>query len=276
MKNIGFIGFGSMGSMLVKGFIKSGLVSQEQIYVTRKNKAKLDDVKHSWPGVNAEQSAADVVKNAKYIFLCVRPLELKEILQEIKSYAQPEQHIISIVGSVTTSILEKMVNCKISKVLPALISEVNEGISLVYHSEKVTEEDKSYVEALLRSIGKVKLIPEKDFEFASEITSCGPGFIAGIFQEFVNASLRYDASFSEEEVSEMLLQTIYGTSKLMIEGKMNFQNVIYRVATKGGITGEGVEVMKQELPEVFDNVFIKTMDKRNVVIEKVLKEFENC
>jgi pyrroline-5-carboxylate reductase len=39
--NTGFIGYGSMGSMFIKGFIESGMLSQEQIIVTRKDKSKL-------------------------------------------------------------------------------------------------------------------------------------------------------------------------------------------------------------------------------------------
>jgi pyrroline-5-carboxylate reductase len=56
MNNLGFIGFGSMGSMLIKGFIKSGQVRQEQIIVTRKDKGRLDEIKNTWPKISITQA----------------------------------------------------------------------------------------------------------------------------------------------------------------------------------------------------------------------------
>ena len=54
---------------------------------------------------------------------------------------------------------------------------------------------------------------------------------------------------------------------------MNFGDVISRVATKGGITEEGVKVIEKSLPQVFDEMLDQTMNKRKVVSEKVYKEF---
>lgn len=41
MTRIGFIGFGSMGSMLINGFIESGVLLPDQITVASKTKEKL-------------------------------------------------------------------------------------------------------------------------------------------------------------------------------------------------------------------------------------------
>lgn len=84
MNKIGFIGFGSMGSMLIKGLIKSGQVRQEQIIVTRKDKSRLDEIKNTWPEISITQEIMEVIKKAEYIFICVKPLEYKNILNEIK------------------------------------------------------------------------------------------------------------------------------------------------------------------------------------------------
>lgn len=275
MNNIGFIGFGSIGSMLIKGFIESGQICQEQIIVTRKDKSRLVDIKNTWPEVNIAQEVTEVVKLAKYIFICVKPLEYKSILNEIKPYILPDQHIISTAGSVTIENIEKMVNCRITKVMPTIISEVNEGITLICHSSKVTVEDAHFIELLLGSICKIRLMDEKDFGFATELTSCGPGLIAAVFHELVKSGLRHTDSFKEGDIAEMVLQTLYGTARLILEKKMNFADVISRVATKGGITEEGVKVLGKSLPQVFDEMFDMTMNKRKSVSEKVCKEFES-
>lgn len=169
--------------------------------------------------------------------------------------------------------MEKIVGCKITKVLPTILSEANKGIALICHNRKVSAEAAEHMEALLANISKVRRIDEKDFGFASEFTSCGPGLIAAIFKEYAGAGLRHTGSFSAEDIDEMLLQTLHGTAGLMLERRMGFDDVISRVATKGGITEEGVQVIRNSLPQVFDEMFEKTMDKRIAVSEKVCREF---
>lgn len=273
MNKIGFIGFGSMGSMLAKGLIESGSVKLQEIIITRKDKSRLGEIKAVWPEIGITQEAIEVVKKADYIFICVKPLEYKNILNEIKPYISPYHHIISLAESVTMRDMEKLVACKITKLMPTVISEIKEGISLVCHNSRVTDEDVSRIESLLGSISKLQRIDEKDFGFASELTSCGPGLIAAIFKELAEAGIRHTDCLKEEDIIDMIIQTVYGTVGLMIEKNMDFGDIISRVATKGGITEEGVKVIEKGFPKVFDEMFDQTMNKRNVINEEVSKGF---
>ena len=274
MNKIGFIGYGSMGSMLVKSLINSGLVDQKQIIVTRKDKSRLDEIKLIWPGIRTVDSVAEVARLANYIFICVKPLECKDILDVIKAFILPEKHIISIAGSVDIKNIERSMQCKITKVMPTVLSEVNEGVTLICHNDKVTDEDATFIEILLKSISKVvKPLKEKDFGFVSELTSCAPGFIAALFMEFVKSGLRHTDDFDEDEIEGILIHTLFGTARLMMEKKLKFDEVVSRVATKGGITEEGVMVIKAGLPQIFDELFEQTLNKRRIVNDKVNEEF---
>lgn len=274
MKKIGFIGYGSMGSMLVRGLIESG-VNQDQIIVTRNNKERLHEIKEAWPDINTAEDAVEVTKKADMIFLCVKPMEFKDILLKIKSVITSEKHVISISAAINIEDIEKFLRCKITKILPTVTSEVKEGITLICHNFFVTDSDKAEIEALLQSFTHLSRIKEENFGLASEFTSCGPGLYAAILQEFVQAGLRYSGSLPKKEAARLILQTMYGTAKLMIEKDMDFSDVITRVATKGGITEEGVKVIQAGLPEVFDEIFIKSMEKRRLVDEKIANQFKD-
>jgi pyrroline-5-carboxylate reductase len=165
-------------------------------------------------------------------------------------------------------------NCKISKYMPTLVSEVKGGISLICHNDKVNLEEADFLEQLLGCISKVKHTEEKDFEFLSDLTSCGPGLIAALFQELADAAYRRSDNFAMDEIEEILLLTLYGTSDLMLKKEMNFGNVISRVATKGGITEEGVKVIHNELPPVFDEMFVQILKKRKIVSESIQSQLK--
>lgn len=274
MDKIGFIGYGSMGRMLVKCLINSGGIRQDSIVITRKNKEKLSEITKDWPDINVALDPVQITKSCHFIFLCMKPAEFYEVLTEMKPYITPEQHIISITSAILISDMERMLSCKITKILPTIVSEAGEGITLVCHNSLVIDTDVVFLEQLLGSFSSISRIPEAAFGFASQLTSSGPGFYAAMLQEFVEAGIKYTDSLSEEEMIPLVAQTVYGTAKLMMEHSMNFKEVISRVAVKGGITEDGVKIMKNSLSEIFEEVFEKTMNKRKIVDEKLHNQFK--
>jgi pyrroline-5-carboxylate reductase len=55
---------------------------------------------------------------------------------------------------------------------------------------------------------------------------------------------------------------------------MTIETLINRVATKGGITEEGVKIINERLPETINEMFVKTLEKRKITTEKAQKEFK--
>lgn len=273
MQQFGFIGYGSMGSMLVKELIQSAGIKQEDIIVTRKNPDKLSEIQKVWPEVIVTREITEVVKNSKYIFLCMKPMEYLGVIEEIKPFLTEQHHIISITGSLKIADMERLIFCKITRLLPTLTSEVQEGITLICHNSLVQEADAYELEHIFESFTRLFRVKEEDYGFASEFTSCGPGLYAAMLQEFVEAGLRHSSSLSKEQIAELVMQTIYGTARLMLKNEMDFEQVITRVATKGGITEEGVRVLTEELPVVFDKVFECTMGKRRGAEEELHRQF---
>ncbi len=274
MSKIGFVGYGSMARMLISGLIRYGNIRQERIIVTRKDQNRLEEIRKDWEQLQVTKELSEVVKESELIFICVKPMEYIDVLKEVKTWLRPEQHIVSIAGSVMIEDMERIIDCKITKLLPTVISEVQGGISLICHNAKVEEAERKQLEDLLGCISELRHTREEDFGFASEFTSCGPGLYAAIFQEFVEAGLRHGTSFTKKGINDLVLHTMIGTAKLMLEESMDFQEVIDRVQTKGGITEVGVSRIRAGLPQVFDEAFDDMLGKRKQVSEKLQKEFE--
>jgi pyrroline-5-carboxylate reductase len=145
-------------------------------------------------------------------------------------------------------------------VIPSLASEAGYGTSLVCHGAGVRPGEAEAVEGLLSSISTVKRIREEDFEAGADWTGCAPGMMAAMSRQFAEAGARH-SRIGKEEAEEMVISTLYGTAKLLLEGKMRFQDMIERVATRGGITEEGVKALDAGLPAVFDQLFADTLAK---------------
>jgi pyrroline-5-carboxylate reductase len=268
MHEVGFIGYGSMGRMLVDGLLSSSAVAPSDMIIATRTPAKLDSLAWRWPGIAVTGDNRLAACETRILFICVKPLDTLPVLLDLITIVSLETHIVSIAACVTISDLERVFGGKITKVIPSITSEVHEGVSLVCHNSKVHSGDAARVEALLRSISQIEKIPESDFEVATDLTSCAPGMIAAMFENFVGAALRH-GDLPLEVARRMVVSTLLGTAKLLAERNMGFSELIDRVATKGGITEEGVKVLNRHLPVVFDEVFEKTLAKHETVKEMV-------
>jgi pyrroline-5-carboxylate reductase len=269
-KRVGIIGYGSMGSMLLDGLCESEIMRPSLLCVSTKTKEKILHLKSK--GIAVCESNEETAEKSDLLFLCVRPLEFKELLTEIKPALNPEKHVVSIAGSLTIKNIETVHGGKISRVIPTFVSAIREGVTLVCHNTKVLESDKDMLVRLLSGISTVRTIPEEEFELISQLTSCAPGIFAEIFKEYVEAAARYTA-IDRKQLSYFVIETLFGTAKLLKNGTPDFDEIVRRVATKGGATEAGVEVLHGNLPSIFGEMFQKTLERQNMRKKKLDEQF---
>lgn len=274
MEKIGFIGYGAMGSMIIRGILRSGVLKESEMIISTRSLNKLSDLQKSHPGIEIAQNNKTVAEKSHKIFLFVKTGQFKGLLEEISDHTSVNTHIICIAAGLTIENVGKVFPGKVSKVIPSLTSEVNEGISLVAHNLQVTQEDADFVEKIFQSIGKVKIIGEKEFPIATNLTSSAPAFISFIMMKFAESAMKQDI-LTQKEAEEMVTETLYGTAKLLQEKDMTFEDVITRVATKGGITEEGLKVLDQGLTPLFDELFESTLEKYDPLETQLDNEYKN-
>ncbi|MBE7070386.1 MAG: hypothetical protein E7386_07785 [Ruminococcaceae bacterium] len=267
---IGIIGYGSMGKMLLWKFSESGKKSKEDLFVSNRTTAKLEEAKLI-ANITDNTGAARV---SDILFLCVRPSELKAVLEEIRDNVKPDALIVSLNGSVTFESLHKFIDGKLAKVIPSLTAEIGRSQTLVCYDSGVALEEKRTLECLLECMGNVIELSENEMGMGSELVSCMPGFIASIF-DVICKSAEGHTAIPKEQIVKMVLSTMSATGDLMLQKDMTFEDVVNRVATKGGITEEGTKVVYEGFPETADLLFEKTLEKRKLTSEKANTDFSS-
>lgn len=194
-------------------------------------------------------------------------------MEEIKPVVNNEKLLVSLNGSVSFATIEKVIHCKTSKVIPSITAEINKSQTLVCHNKLVTLEDKTLIKDILNKFGTVIELPESEMGMGSELVSCMPGFMASIFDVLCN-SAKKPTEISEKQIVEMVLKTLEATSSLMLNKNYTFENVVDRVATKGGITQDGTSVVYENFPAIADELFQKTLEKRRITAEKAEMNFK--
>jgi pyrroline-5-carboxylate reductase len=182
MKKVGIIGYGSVGSLLIKQFLLTEALQPVGLMVSTKTKAKLDEMSREFPGVGMAFNNQDAARFCRILFLCVKSNQAKAILEDIRGQLHPEAHLVSTVGSVSLADLGKYFPGKISIVVPSLSSEAGEGLCLVCHNAQVQPPDAKMLEKLMGSLGEVKVVPEGQLDVLATITSCAPGLFSSLLQ----------------------------------------------------------------------------------------------
>ncbi len=241
-KGLGFIGFGNMAEILYKTMEKSKLVKSSQVLFLRKNKQKQKETSQKYR-ISAA-SLQSLVERSTFIFFCVRPKDLEEVLQGIPQGDYGSKLFISIVSGAPLSYFQKKLG-KVSllRVMPNVASEVAEGMNLFCFSEGIDSFLKGDIKKLFGALGEIEEVPEDAIEILTAVSGSGPAYVLRLIQAFAKKGI--EAGISKEKALKIAAQTFKGASTLLLQ-KKNLEELVEAIAVKGGTTEEGLKVFQEK------------------------------
>jgi pyrroline-5-carboxylate reductase len=260
----GFIGYGNMGSAVVRALLGDGSLQERDVVVYNRTPGRLKDLGAEHPEVAVAASMAEVARSVEALFICVHSPAVPEVLSQVQGALSPAVHLITINGGIGIGDLEACHDGAVSKVIPSITIETGRGVTLIAHGRKVPAARAEALEALFSRSGMVKVLPENKLAVATDLTSCGPGLMAQMMAEFAFSGARA-GGIDEQEALIMVTETMLGTALMLADGPLSPQELAGRVATKGGITEQGLKVLETELPVTFERMFDATGRKRAAV-----------
>ncbi|MWC27544.1 late competence protein ComER [Paenibacillus sp. MMS18-CY102] len=270
--NVGFIGTGSMGSLLIGAFIASGALEPSQIAASNRTFAKVECLAEQYPGLRAETNNADAAKGKDIVFLCIKPHEFRSVLDDIRGSLRPEQLVVSITSPVMLCQLEDWLPCKAAKVIPSITNHVGSGATLCMYGDRASATDRKRLEHLLSHISEPIRIDERYTRIVSDLSSCGPAFFAFFVQRFVDAAVE-ETGINRAEAIAIASAMILGTGKLLTEGGMTPEHIQTRVAVPGGITARALELLELDCDGMFNRLIRTTHEKYREDVDKVQASF---
>lgn len=265
---LGFVGTGSMGSILIEALVQSGTVPARDILASNRTRSKVEQLAERHPGLRVARSNVEVALDSEIIFLCVKPHEFVKVIEEIREVVLPSQIVVSITSPVLVKHLEEQLSCKIAKIVPSITNYACSGATLCIYGDRITQADQERLERLLSSISTPLQIDEQYTRVTSDISSCGPAFLCFFLQKFMDAA-HEETGIPREQLSRLVGEMLLGTGRLLTEGGFTPESLQQRVNVPGGITGEGLRLLDEELQGVFNKLIRKTHAKYNKDLTKV-------
>jgi len=126
---LGFIGAGNMGSAMIGGILKSGLITSKDIRAVARSQETLDRIGSQY-GIGTSLDAREVVDFADIIILAVKPYQLAGLLKELVGLLDGKI-LVSVAAGLTMDHLEEMVGSdkKIIRAMPNPYHQVGHSFS---------------------------------------------------------------------------------------------------------------------------------------------------
>lgn len=269
---IGIIGTGNMGKILVEALIDGNAISPSSMMIINRTKSKALLLKDRYDDIRIADNSGEIAAKSDLLFICVKPLDVHSLLQEIKPYLTEEKCVISITSPISTDKIETEMPCSVGRVIPSITNRALAGVSLLTFGENCSKEWKTKVEELFSQISVPVHIEEKITRVASDIVSCGPAFFSYLLEQFIQAAVKV-SEIEEQMATKLATEMIIGLGELIKQGHYTLPKLTEKVCVKGGITGEGINVLQTELGDVFEHLYQATNKKFIEDLEKIQEQF---
>lgn len=255
-KIIGIIGFGNMGQAIAEQLKNDYLV-----YVFDKDTSKTKNLSD----IKVCKDSIDLIKQAQVLILAVKPQDFDEVLSQIKNYAK-NKLVISIAAGINTNYIEKRLGAvEVIRAMPNIAVKIGEGVTCLCKGQFASEEDLDFSENLFDYLGETKIVEENKMDAVTAVSGSGPGFCFDMaqrikidtnnlegFRKFIKdkfePSLKNAAKkvgFNDEEAEFLAISTGNSCIGLVKKTKISLEELKKQVASKGGTTEVGLEVLSR-------------------------------
>ncbi len=241
---IGFIGMGNMAGAMIGGLVKKGLVPAENISGADVNEALAKQRAEEY-GINAGTDNKKVAESADYLVLAVKPQYAKEVIEGIRDSVPADTVVISIMAGKSLEWLEtafgrkqKLVRC-----MPNTAALVGEAITAATPNEPVGKEELETALDILKSFGRVSVVPEKLMDAVVGVSGSAPAYVFMFIEAMADAAV--EEGMPRQQAYEFAAQAVYGSAKLMLTTGKHPGELKDMVCSPAGTTIAAVRVLEE-------------------------------
>ena len=243
-ENIGIIGAGKMGSAIIKGILKAGLVTKKQLAASDPME-ELGQALASETGIRFVNDNKRLVKESDIVLLAVKPQVIDSVLLEISDSSEDNKLFVSIAAGVPLSRLEGCLPTKthVVRVMPNTPCLVGEGAAAYSGGRHASDDDLEKVGEIFSSVGIAIAMEEHHLDAVTALSGSGPAyvflFIESLTAGGVQMGLSYDVAL------RLAIQTVHGSVLMARDTQQHIAELRDAVTSPGGTTIAGLHALEE-------------------------------
>jgi len=237
---IAILGAGKIGESLIAGLVSSGWTD---LVATARRQERLDELAERY-GIETTLSNADAVSEVAIVVIAVKPQDIEALLEEISGKVKPEQTIVSIAAAIPTALIERRLGgVPVVRAMPNAPATVHEGMAGIAAGAHAREEHLAVAEDLLAHVGRSVRVAEVHMDAVTAVSGSGPAYFALLAESMIEAGILL--GLSREISTDLVVQTMLGTAKLLRDEKMHPVELREMVTSPGGTTISAIRELEQ-------------------------------
>ena len=237
---LAFIGGGTMAEAIFQGVLAAKLASPGDIWVVERLAGRREYLSQQY-GVHVGSDNEEALRDADLVLLAVKPQDLAAVFGQLKGRLGAEQSALSIVAGVKVSTLSAgLGHGAIIRVMPNTPC----GMSLWTCSGEVQTPARDMTRSILETVGQeIYVDGEKYLDMATALSASGPAYVFLVIEALIDAGVY--VGLPRDMSRTLALQTIYGSTKLVMETGKHPGVLKDMVVSPGGTTAEGLQALER-------------------------------
>jgi pyrroline-5-carboxylate reductase len=266
-RRIAILGGGKIGESLLSGLLSSGWRTPEEIVVTGRRQERIDELAERY-GVQTTLSNSDAVAGASFVVIAVKPQDFETLLGEVGGLLGPDQTVLSVAAAMPTAKIEKHLadGVPVLRAMPNTPATVHEGVAGLCAGAHANAAHLAMAQEVLEHVGRVVQVPEPYMDAVTAVSGSGPAYFALLAEAMIEAGILL--GLSREVSTELVVQTMFGTAKLLRDEKMHPVELREMVTSPGGTTIRAIrELERAGVRAAFLNAIQAAMERSQELAE---------
>ncbi|MCX7964929.1 MAG: pyrroline-5-carboxylate reductase [Candidatus Sumerlaea chitinivorans] len=243
-KRIGFLGAGNMARAIAGGVVRAGLVRAEDVVASDVVPQQLEEFTRAtnYRSVNTNR---EVIEFADIVIFAVKPFHVADVCAEIADLARSDQLFVSICAGIRSSFIEKRLGGtpRVIRVMPNTPALIGCGATAISAGRYARADDIETVRRLFDAIGITVVLEEDLLDVVTGLSGSGPAYVFCFAECLIQAAQKL--GLPDDAATKLVLQTLYGASKMALESGKPLAELRQAVTTKGGTTEAGLRVLSE-------------------------------
>jgi pyrroline-5-carboxylate reductase len=242
MNNIAFIGGGNMASAIIGGLVRSGRPGAS-ITVVDPGEAQRHRLTQDF-GVIALGAADATLAQAALVVWAVKPQLFSAAAAPCAPFVAGALQLSVMAGIRSESIGRATGSERVVRAMPNTPALIGQGISGLFARPAVTADERTEVETVLASTGRVLWVgAEADLDAVTAVSGSGPAYVFYVIEAMVDAAVQMGLSPAQGRA--LALATFAGATALAEASEEPPSVLRERVTSKGGTTHAALSVLEQ-------------------------------
>lgn len=257
--NIGYIGFGAMGSAVAEAFakhceeVRRGEIAQ---YAYAPHQEKLR-ARAAECGVTPCASADELAERSDMVILACKPYQAETVLAGVRAGLQGKA-LVSLVNAWRYADLKAALGdgVRVQCIMPNIPMKVGKGVVLLAKENDLLSEERALLRRLCAATAQVIELSEEKIPAATALCGCGPAFLYMVVEAMGDAGVKN--GLPRRMAYELAAATLIGAGTMVLADPAAHPGTMKdAVCSPGGTTIRGVAALEEAGVR---SAFIKAVD----------------